>query len=360
MEVDGKGVPTGILKEDAVERIFSLTSPTLEERRNGLEDAIRLAHSLGITSVHDNIGPIDRRLYESMAVRRELKLGVYLKCRMEMLDSIIGGAGSEERIRVYGSEALKNPRIGPIKILSDGSLGARTAYLSKPYSDQKGNRGVFLLEQDRVEDVMRKAHRNGMQIAVHTIGDAAVEKVLDAYEAILKESGRSEVPGGGKHRHRLEHLEVFSEDSAERLAKFGIIASMQPNFIGQWGREGGMYEKRLGKNRLRETNRFSLLLDKKVKLAFGSDGMPLSPLYGVHWAVNAPFEGQRLTVEEAIRAYTLGSAYAAFEENIKGSFEVGKLADVVVLSQDPFKIPEGIKDIHVSMTLVRGEIVLRR
>jgi predicted amidohydrolase YtcJ len=168
----------------------------------------------------------------------------------------------------------------------------------------------------------------------------------------LKDSPRKD------HRHRIEHCEILSSSQIERIKQLGIVASMQPNFAGEWSGPDGLYEARLGKRRLRQNNPFRFLLDEGIPLAFGSDGMPFHPLYGIWSAVNHPVKNSRITLEEAMRAYTLDSAYASFEEDIKGSIEPGKLADIAILEKDLTEIPaEEIKDIRVHMTLVGGEVL---
>ena len=144
------------------------------------------------------------------------------------------------------------------------------------------------------------------------------------------------------------------------MRKLGLIASMQPNFVAEWGMPNGMYEQRFGKERWRRNNPFKLVLEKGVVLAFGSDCMPFGPIYGIWSAVTHPVEESRLSVEEALRAYTKGSAYAAFEEEIKGSIEIGKLADMVVLTKNPFKIsPKNIRDIRIFMTIIDGKLLYK-
>jgi predicted amidohydrolase YtcJ len=132
---------------------------------------------------------------------------------------------------------------------------------------------------------------------------------------------------------------------------------MQPNFIGEWGLPGDMYEKRLGKQWVQQNNPYRKIIDEGGVIAFGSDCMPFSPLYGIHWAVNTPIESQRISVHEAIKCYTINAAIASFEDNLKGSIEVGKLADMVVLSEDPYENSERIKEIKVALTMQDGEIV---
>ena len=160
-------------------------------------------------------------------------------------------------------------------------------------------------------------------------------------------------------RYRIEHFELPHDEDLREAARMGIIASMQPNFV-KWAGPGGLYEARLGPERTKRIDPHRLVLDAGIELACGSDCMPLGPLFGVHQAVNAPYPAQRLTVEEAIRCYTLGGAYAAFEEDLKGALEPGKLADFVALSGDPFAQPERIEDLEVELTVIGGEVVFAR
>jgi hypothetical protein len=155
-------------------------------------------------------------------------------------------------------------------------------------------------------------------------------------------------------------MELAKIESVRRVAELGIVASMQPNYIGEWGLPGDMYEKRLGKYWLEHNNTYKEIMDEGAVIAFGSDCMPFSPLYGIHWAVNAPMDSQRISVHEAIKCYTKNAAYASFEESIKGSIEPGKLADLVALSEDPYENPQQIKDIKVALTIQSGEIVYQR
>jgi predicted amidohydrolase YtcJ len=145
------------------------------------------------------------------------------------------------------------------------------------------------------------------------------------------------------------------------MRELGIVASMQPNFVGEWSGPGGLYEARLGRRRLRQNNPYRLLLDEGVRVAFGSDCMPFNPLFGVWSAINHPIKENRLSLEEAVRSYTLEAAYISFEEDLKGSIEPGKLADMTILQGDLKKISaKEIKDIPVYMTLVNGKILFKR
>jgi len=183
-------------------------------------------------------------------------------------------------------------------------------------------------------------------MTVHAIGDAAIDETLDAFAA-------TENPG--EMRHRVEHAELASEEAIQRFADMGVVASVQPNFL-KWAEDGGLYESRLGARRA-ETNRYALLDDAGAPLAFGSDCMPLDPLLGVHHAVNTDVDAQRLSVTEALRAYTLGAAYAGFDEERLGTVETGKLADFTVLERSPWAHEDGIADLDVAMTVVDGDVV---
>ncbi|MCW3979707.1 MAG: amidohydrolase family protein, partial [Candidatus Bathyarchaeota archaeon] len=195
-------------------------------------------------------------------------------------------------------------------------------------------------------------HRQGSQVAVHAIGDYGIEVTINAIEEAIRDSPRKD------HRHRIEHCEILSSTQIERIKRLGIIPSMQPNFVGEWSGPDGLYETRLGAKRLRQNNPYRFLLDEDIRVCFGSDGMPFHPLYGIWSAVNHPVRESRITLEEAVRAFTLDAAYASFEEDLKGSLEPGKLADITILEKDLTEIPgDEIKDVQVYMTIVGGKIL---
>src|SRR5438445_339601 len=192
--------------------------------------------------------------------------------------------------RGFGDEWL---RLGAIKVFSDGSLGARTAALFEPYRDDPTEGGMLIHPPRELRDLLAGIHGAGFQIAVHAIGDRAIELVIETLEAVAPDPGP---------RHRIEHAELLHPEQIERMARHGIVASCQPNFIGRWSLPGGLYEKRLGFERNARNNPYREILEKGAALAFGSDGMPYGPLQGIHWAVNAPFGPQRMTVEQASAA----------------------------------------------------------
>jgi hypothetical protein len=242
----------------------------------------------------------------------------------------------------HGSDFV---RVGAVKSYTDGSFGAHTARLRDPYED--GGTGQWVVPPAELEALVERVDGAGLQMATHAIGDAAIEATLDAYE------------GTSGERHRIEHAELLPDDLLERLAARDpgdLVVSAQPNFH-RWAREGGLYERLLG-DRAALTNRLGDLAEAGVPLAFGSDCMPLGPLYGVQQAVTAPTTGQRLSVTQALRAYTHGAARAGFDEDRLGTVEAGTCADLVVLEASPWEVaPDAVADVDVALTLVDGEVV---
>lgn len=342
------GEPTGILRDarELVEGV--IPPPTREEALEGLRRACELALRLGCTSVHDaGVRPFALEVYQRASEEGILKVRVYLMLAEEASEAA-------ERLGIktgFGDEML---RIGPIKLLVDGSMGARTATLFEPYADDPSTRGIYTMAPKELWRRIKEAHRSGFQLAVHAIGDRGIEEVINAIEEALRENPRRD------HRHRIEHCEVLTPNQIERIREFNLIASMQPNFVGNWSGPGGMYETRLGPERLRRNNPYRALVDEGVHVAFGSDCMPFHPLYGIWSAVNHPIRESRITVVEAVKCYTLESAYSSFEEEIKGSIEPGKLADITIVDGDMIEEPEKIRDMQIYVTIVGGEILYRR
>ncbi len=332
----------GLLWEEAAWWFHEQIEPGQEELERAILAAARLAHSLGITSAHEIVKPSYIRAYQKLRAASRLKLRIYLNPRVEDAARLF-----EAGLRTgFGDEWL---RLGGVKLFADGSIGAGSAALSEPYRDRPGL-GKLNYSDEELFQLLREAHEQGWQVLTHAIGDRAIEQVLRAYER---------VGVGPEDRWRIEHFELASPEQLERAAHLGLIASMQPNFL-KWARPGDMYETRLGKGRTGRIGPHRSVFEAGIKLAFGSDCMPLGPLFGINQAVNAPYPAQRLPVEEAIRCYTLGGAYASFEEGSKGSLEPGKLADFVVLSSDPFEQPSSIEEIQVEMAFVGGELVFSR
>jgi hypothetical protein len=345
------GELTGCLSEDAALVVGKEIAPTGDQMIKGLKEAQKEAHSLGVTGIHQMV--IDDgefrdyfRAYQSLLRNDELDVRCRLYFTRHFLDKLIE-FGIESG---FGNDRLK---IGGLKVFTDGAIGSKTAWISGGYSDDPDNTGISMIETDDLKELTVRAHRNNIQAAIHAIGDRALDQAISAID-YAKRSGNSAayVPP-----HRIEHCEMATDEQVDRMAELGIVASMQPNFTGKWGRPGGMYENRFGESSLPELNRCHHMEEKGVRLSFGSDGMPFGPLFGLHWAVNAPFESQKLSPRKGLRAYTRGAALAGGLEEKVGSLEEGKYADIVLLDGDPMKNPESIKDLSVETTIVGGDIV---
>ena len=332
------GEPTGVLVEDAVGVITDAIAPDAETTREYLEAAQSVALERGVTGVHDMIrNPHVPGIYRDLALEGTLDIRVRLNYWSDFLEHV-AGAGLRTN---HGGERV---RTGAIKTYTDGSIGGRTAKLSTPYIDTDDT-GEWVVEPEELQDLAGQVEDAGLQMTTHAIGDAAISAVLDTYEGIDGE------------RHRIEHAEVLTDDLVQRLGGTDVIVSAQPNFH-RWARDGGLYDTALGSERRKRTNRFGALQAAGATLAFGSDCMPLDPLFGIEQAVTAPESSQRLSVTDALRAYTLGSAYAGFDEDRLGTVEVGKRADLVVLADSPWEVSnDEIADIDVTATVVDGEIV---
>lgn len=338
--------PTGILREAAMDFIWKIVpEPSEDEITKMCVSALRRAVEAGLSGVHWFVEkPIEIRILQRLRARGKLSLRVYLVMPVEFLDCFVDAGLSTG----FGDPFLK---LGGLKVLADGSLGARTAALNEPYNDEPSTSGILCYSEKDLYQIIREAQRAGFQVCVHAIGDKAIGTVLDAFERALKDYD------GMMLRHRVEHASVLNKQLIKRLKKLDLIACVQPHFVISdfW------VEARLGRSRARWTYPFKTLIDNGVLIAGGSDCPvePISPLLGVYaLAARKPFPQERVTVEEALKIYTRNAAYASFEEKVKGSIEVGKLADLTVLSHNPLTIePEKIKDIKVKITIVGGKIV---
>ena len=340
---DDAGDPTGVLVEAAIDPIYEAIEADPAGTRAAVEAGLNRCGELGITAFHDMVRNSHApRIYRDLEAADELTARVRINYWSDHLDALreVGLATDA------GSEFVA---VGAIKSYTDGSFGGRTARLAEPYADDPEETGQWVVDPDELGELVAEATAAGYQFTAHAIGDEAIRAVLDAYETDA--AGDPEAS-----RHRIEHVELADDDAIDRLAEGGVVASVQPNFL-KWAGDDGLYEARLGEERTARTNRYRDMLDAGVRLAFGSDGMPMGPLLGVHHAVNAPADGQRLSVTEALRAYTQGAAYAGFDEDRLGTIEVGTRADLVAVETSPWETPEAIRDIDVAMTVVDGEIV---
>jgi len=343
------GEPNGILREKALDLVWRVVpKPTMVELEEACIQACTKAVEKGLTAVHWIVDSADEiRIVQKLNSEGKLPLRVYLGIPVELLDEFVGLS----LVCDFGGEMV---RFGFVKILADGSLGARTAALKEPYADKPETSSMLIYSQRKLNQLVLKAHKAGWQVAVHAIGDKAIEAVLKAFHNALKK-----FPQMG-HRHRIEHCSVLSPGLIKCMKRLGLIASVQPHFIVSdfW------VVDRVGVKRARWVYPFKTLMREGVVVASGSDCPvePINPLLGI-WAAIARkgFKEESLTVEEALRTYTLNAAYASFDEGKRGTIEVGKLADLTVLSEDPFKVePDQIRHISVEMTIVGGKIVYAR
>jgi predicted amidohydrolase YtcJ len=245
------------------------------------------------------------------------------------------------------------PRIGGCLTL-DGAWPEHTVALRDPYRDRTDSRGMLFYTDEQVEQFVERAHREGLQATMHAIGDAAIEQILRAYEKAFGKEKNT------RHRHRIEHFSLPLGDLADRAADLGIVVAMQPMFSYLWGGPEGDYVRYLGEERANQIEDFRSILDRGLIICGGSDSpvTPLNPLMGIHAAVNNPFRQHRVSVDEALRMFTVHGAWAAFEEDERGTIEEGKAADLVVLTGNPKALEPGkLSEIGVEMTIVGGRIV---
>jgi predicted amidohydrolase YtcJ len=355
---DKQGNPTGALKDAAEDLLFkAVPPPSHDQRRHAIERALEHAASLGVTSVqHMNPDYADIAIYSELLDEGKLPTRIYAAPLITQVDDQV-----KIGIRwAFGGSYL---RIGAVKAYSDGSLGSTTAYFFEPYSDQPGNRGLLSGEMHPIslmQDRMMRADAAELQICTHAIGDAGISAVLDIYTAIEKEHGSRD------RRWHIEHAQHMAAKDFDRFAQLHVIASVQPYHAiddGRWA------EGRIGHDRASRTYAFRTLLNHGVRLAFGTDWdvAPLNPMLTLYAATtratldgknpNGWFPEQKLTIKEAIEAYTMGSAYAEFQANEKGSITPGKLADMVLLSDDVLSIdPVKIRGVKVLKTWVGGKL----
>ncbi|MFZ5968675.1 MAG: amidohydrolase [Bacillota bacterium] len=339
---DEKGLPNGALtgKANAFLRSHILNSIPNEIRKKGVDMALKNALMKGITSInameggfqfhdkdaefiyhHQDLFPIDVNLYyQTINIHKVLNMGL----------KRIGGG-----------------------IFLDGSFGSRTAALAEPYFDDPSTRGVLYFTQQELNDFILESHRLDLQIGVHAIGSRSIEQIISAYEYAQEKYPSKDI------RHRIEHCELPTDDHLQRAKKLNLIFSMQPAYEFFWGGEDGMYQTRLGTRR-KMTNPFRKIIEAGLIITGGSDSdvTPMDPLLGIHAAVNHPTPEFSISVYEAIKLFTINGAKAVFEEKIKGSIEIGKYGDMVVLDKDPFFTDtKHLKDIQVLYTIKEGNIL---
>lgn len=350
---DKKGKLTGVFKDNAMNMIYAAVPPaTTEQEDRALQAAMDYVAARGVTSAHNVSGYMN--VFERAHAANKMKARIYagmMLTEWRELDAKIKKQGR-------GDKWL---RIGGLKEFVDGSLGSHTAAFFKPYTDAPSDSGFFVTPERDLYLRIKSADSAGLHVMTHAIGDKAIHTLLNIYEQVEKENGERD------RRFRIEHAQHIAPEDINRFAELSVIPSMQPYHAiddGRWA------EKLIGPKRIKTTYAFRSLINANAKLAFGSDWFvaPPVPLEGIYAAVTRQtLDGkkpdgwvpeQKISVEEAVKSYTVRAAYASFEENIKGSIETGKLADFVILERNIFEIaPAEIRHVKVLRTVVGGNTV---
>lgn len=338
---------SGKLTEDDTDLVWSQVPECTEEELEraavyGLNDARRV----GLTSVHCQFNSVEHlKVIRRLHSEGKLPVRVRFQWPYELMDALV----NEGLKTGTGDDYLK---VGSIKIFMDGSLGARTAAMCEDFSDDPGNRGDLLKSDEELAKMLVNIQRNEFQAAIHAIGDRAISTTLRAIEMAMPEGNQS-----NRLRHRIEHIAQVSPEIIADMVRLDVIASIQPQFVitDFWS------EQRVGPERYRYMYPFKTMLEAGIKIGMGSDCPVerIDVMELIHRAVNREPRSlsERLTVDEALRGYTYGSAYAGFEENDKGSLELGKLADFLVLSDDPYKVdPSQLDNIKPLNAVIGGRM----
>jgi predicted amidohydrolase YtcJ len=354
---DANGEPTGVLKDNAMGLMSAVPDPSVEMSLRALDSAMTYVAERGVTSV-DHMGTWgDLALFERanamLALRTRIAAAVPLASWARLRDTVAA--------RDHGDAWL---RIGGLKGFVDGSLGSHTAAMLEPFTDAPNDRGLFVNTPEDLYTWTSGADKAGLQVMVHAIGDSAIRTQLNVYQRVEQENGPRD------RRFRIEHAQHIAPADIPRFAQLGVIASMQPYHAiddGRWA------DRVIGAERAKTTYAFRSLLDAGATLAFGSDWFvaPATPLEGIYAAVTRRtlddrhpggwVPEQKITVEQALRAYTSGAAFAAFREKELGMIAPGMLADLVLIDHDLTRVaPETIRDARVMLTIVGGRVVYDR
>lgn len=366
IERDDNNEITGVLKESARYLVYSkIPDASVEEIKNMLLKATNVAASYGVTTVQsDDFETFSSKnwrnvlkAYNELVEERRLPVRVYEQCLFPDVNKLKEFIEEGYKTGV-GNEYFK---IGPLKLLTDGSLGMRTAYLEEPYSDDINTRGINVFSQDELDELSRVAHNNGMNLVYHAIGDGAINMCIKSFEKIQSENYKEDA------RFGLVHIQILSDYIVKKFKELNIVGYIEPICINT-----DLYigESRVGKERLKTSYIYKRLIDEGINICISSDCPvdSLNPMHSLYVATtrkdyngypeNGWINEEALSVEDVIYAFTMGSAYAAYEENIKGSIEEGKLADFVVLEKDITNINlDDIKDVKVEKTYLGGEEV---
>ncbi|HSM29753.1 MAG TPA: amidohydrolase [Woeseiaceae bacterium] len=357
---DGEGRPTGILKDNAMLLVQeAIPAPTERQLDAFLDAAMQYVAAHGVTTIHDmfdNVGNgwAGLETYRRAEARGDLITRIYAVTPLGEWQKLADDIDRNGR----GNEWLKT---GGVKGFMDGSLGSHTAAMLEPFTDTPDESGFLLDSLHNLRAMMTAADAAGLQLCIHAIGDKAIRDLLELFHAVAEENGERD------RRFRMEHAQHIHPDDIARFAVQDVIASMQPYHAiddGRWA------EDVIGSERAQTTYAFESLIDSGARLAFGSDWYvaPADPIAGIYAAVTRRTLGggnpegwvpqQKITVEQALRAYTYEGAYASFEEDRKGMIRVGMLADMALIDRDLTAIPpDTIRDAKVLKTIVGGRIV---
>ena len=359
---NSKGDLTGIISEKALDLIYShMSLPNPEQMKNAFIQVSQMFAANGLTSVHGIVngepllrngdyGLTEFSIFESFKkyFQQNCCCFIELKDPVKLEQSKFS---SFEDKGFYGKY-----KIGGLKLFLDGTLGAKTAYMHECFTDAPDMYGFCVIEEEDIYQQMKVAHNKGYQVIIHSIGDKGCRVAMDLFIRLSKQYPRSDT------RHRIEHASILTDDVIVDMEKYGIIASCQPPFLNS---EFKWLEKRLGKDRIRYTYPFKSIIDKGTILISGSD-CPIedsSPILGIHALVNRNnfVPEQSITMEEAMKTYTINAAYASFQEKVKGSIEEGKLADLVILDKNPLTISnDQIASLQVLETIIRGTTIYKK
>ena len=355
------GTPNGVIREASLEwfKQQMAYARSVEDLKRAITTGSKVLNQFGITTIHTEdsydlgySGNLENlhEAYKQLIIEGKLTQRVYQKISLPRTENL--KAFLEGPLRTgMGNDYF---RIGPVKLWADGTIGAHTAFMLEDYSDlPEGGIGIAVYENDEIREMIELTHRSGMQMCIHAIGDGALKQVVDAYDEVIQKY--PDIP----HRHRIVHCQIGNDDLYKKLAKNGLNINIQPM---QTETDYPLIEYRLGKERIKRCHAWRSLIDYGVTIT-GSSDVPCTNSFdaadvfiGIDAVVNRTkwLPEEAVTAYEALEMYTVNAAYAAFEEDVKGSLEEGKLADFVIATGNPLEEGISIKDIKVEQTFVGG------
>ncbi len=365
-DTDENGQPNGVIREASLEWFKKQISGfrQIKDLKTAIETGGKALAGFGITSVHTEdsydlgySGDLDdiHEAYRQLIVENKLPVRVYQKVSLPRKEDLLAFLNQPLRTG-HGNDFF---RMGPMKLWADGTLGARTAALREAYADEPGQTGMYLYGDDELKELVHIAQENGMQACVHSIGDGSLEQVVNCFENIITASDTA-------LRHRIVHCQIGTRDQYERIGRLGLSINIQPL---QTATDFPLIEYRLGKERAATCHAWKTCMDFGVNVT-GSSDVPCTysedaanVFHGIHSVVNREQwqPDEAVEVYDALKMYTINAAVCAFEEEVKGTIEVGKFADLVVLDQDPLTTPKKeLKHINVEMTFLGGKLTAKK